>query len=99
MNRRIKLYNWSLFAIVMIYLGLFIWTFFTPLDIEVVYILAMDLALHSVLLLIYAVTVLKLYRTLKHFPSESMGKEISSIKTQFFAFLIGFSFQAIYLSY
>ena len=46
----------------------------------------------------YLLTVLTLYRKLKHFPSDSMTAEISSIKLQFIVFFLGFFCQAIYLT-
>lgn len=96
--KKICIYNSVIAVIVILYLAILVGIFLAP-DIKVEIVLLLDLIFRSTLLTIYICTVRQLFRTLKHFSSEQMSFEITSVKRQFYAFLIGFLFQAFYSSF
>jgi len=87
--KQICFYNTMISFIVVSYLGMLFWIFYAP-DIQVQIVLSLNLAFRIVLLLIFILTVIELFSTLKHFPAESMSIEIVSVKRQFVSFLIAF---------
>ena len=58
--RNICIYNIMMFTIVMAYLGLFLWIFFTWYDVLAQAVLSIDLGFRILLLSLYVVTVIKL---------------------------------------
>ena len=97
--RNIKIYNWSMFTLIVAYTAVFLFIYFTKEDTTARVVLSVNLGKSISLLIIYLVTVMNLFRKLKLFPESIMKKEITSIKRQFLAFLIGSVLQVAYMSY
>lgn len=81
------------------YFILFLAFFFTRYDINVQIALAIDLLFRVFLLVTYTITSTRLFKKFEHLPKIAQQKQILSIKYQFLSYLIGFSIQAIYLTY
>ena len=95
-RRNVKLYNWSIFALLMSYTGAFAYIFFTSRDIGRVNVLAINLGYRLVFLAVYSVTVSRLRRKFHCFPKGVMDSEVTSIQRQFLAFLVGFLAQFVF---
>ena len=67
---RTKVYNWCTCGLVISYLGLFLFIFFDWYDIEVVWVLGINLAMRVIMLTIYCLTVLALFRKLRYFGQD-----------------------------
>lgn len=97
--RNTRIYNWALFSLIAAYLGMFVWIYFTPEDVPAKTVLSLNLAFRVLFLGIYLATVISLVRKLKLFPPGVLQRELRSIKGQFFAFLLGFTAEAVYLGF
>ena len=89
--RNIKIYNWAMLVLITIYFGIFLTIFFIPYNNTTRQVIIINFAKNLLLLAIYLITVITLYRKLRFFPEDIMKKEVNSIKLQFTAFLFGFT--------
>ena len=90
-TRNIKVYNACMIATVLTYFALLLTIFFIRKDIQSQVVLSLNLGFHVLMILIYTLSVLGLFRNLSQIPTMTSGAEITSIKSQFVAILVGFS--------
>ena len=98
-RRNVKIYNWSIISLLLVFTGLFFYIFYTPDDVGRNRVLWINLTFRLLFLIVYVVTVCRLYRKFKYFPSGVMDSEVKSIKRQFLAFMIGFIVQCAFFAY
>ena len=67
-KRNIFIFNCVMIITMTIYFVVFLFLFFTKYDINVQYALAIDLAFRVFLLVIYTVTVIKLFKKFQYLP-------------------------------
>lgn len=96
-RRNIKIFNYSILALVMIYSGVFLWIFFTPIDVGRKWVLIINLVFRLLFLMIYLVTVCRLNAKFRFFTKGVLVSEIRSIRLQFWAFFTGFITQAAFV--
>ena len=74
-----KFYNWGMVLLQIIYLATSLSIFFGP-EIGVRYAIGVQAGYRMLLLVIYIVTVISLFRKLSHLPEIAQQKQLISIK-------------------
>ena len=74
----------------MVYGATLLWIFYEPDDLLRNPVLWINLCFRVLFVIIYLITVCRLYRKFRYFPKGVMDSEVKSIKRQFLAFFIGF---------